>query len=579
MNSRLPLYYALCVLVIFSMSIGYAGNSQKHLAKALPNERVEVDMDVRYTPPPFSPLTRSLAGTYTGLQGYFDYQVNAGACQYIRLDKSDATGNKIHVIFMTASDSADPTGSTRRTNYAYSSTGGQTWDTFNNLVVPGRRSGYPSLDMLQGTVEGVIIANHNVAGTDLTSVVFVDAPPGSGAFAELSLPPIIGGGDEPIWPMVAGTANSSIVMSASRSTANTGHHTMTSDFTTWSPWGNPLPAASAGLPTKANGNGRVAILLNTSFAGDNGIYYLESTDNGVTWPAQGTQIVGTTRIAGPDTFTYVLGSDLVYNGNNVLVAFAEANIGLNAPTDSAQITFWSQATGFVVAASKVDMPNVSPNENRATLNTITVDMPSIGMSGNAIVIAYQAMMKNDTAANGYNNNDIWMVYSTNGGVSWSTPRNLSNSPGLDDRFASVSSWNEPGFANIVWQEDPEAGGNIIGDPGATVRMTRQVFIKTALTGSSAGSGEFAPTAYRLEQNYPNPFNPSTRIVYSLPAASDVSLNVYNTLGQKVATLVNGYKTAGSYEVDFVADRLSSGVYYYTLEAGQFKATKKMAVVK
>jgi hypothetical protein len=85
--------------------------------------------------------------------------------------------------------------------------------------------------------------------------------------------------------------------------------------------------------------------------------------------------------------------------------------------------------------------------------------------------------------------------------------------------------------------------------------------------------------FSLEQNYPNPFNPSTTIRYELPHSSWVSLKVYNTLGQEVATLVKETKAAGVYTVRFDAGSLASGMYFYRLQAGNFVETKKMLVVK
>ncbi|MDP1676449.1 MAG: ice-binding family protein [Bacteroidota bacterium] len=89
--------------------------------------------------------------------------------------------------------------------------------------------------------------------------------------------------------------------------------------------------------------------------------------------------------------------------------------------------------------------------------------------------------------------------------------------------------------------------------------------------------------FGLVQNYPNPFNPSTQIQYSLQNASQVSLKVYNSLGVEVATLVNANQEAGSYNVSFNANNgvrsLSSGVYFYRLEAGSFVSTKKFILMK
>ncbi|MBW7889397.1 MAG: T9SS type A sorting domain-containing protein, partial [Bacteroidetes bacterium] len=88
----------------------------------------------------------------------------------------------------------------------------------------------------------------------------------------------------------------------------------------------------------------------------------------------------------------------------------------------------------------------------------------------------------------------------------------------------------------------------------------------------------------LEQNYPNPFNPSTTIRYSIPEARNhsaiaVTLKVYDLLGKETATLVNEVQEAGNYSVQFNASQLSSGIYFYTLTAGNNISTKKLLLLK
>jgi len=90
--------------------------------------------------------------------------------------------------------------------------------------------------------------------------------------------------------------------------------------------------------------------------------------------------------------------------------------------------------------------------------------------------------------------------------------------------------------------------------------------------------------FELKQNYPNPFNPSTKIKYSIPSniqreTSNVSLKVYDVLGNVVATLVNEQQPAGAYEVEFNAGNLSSGIYFYRLVSGSFIQTKKLILLK
>jgi flagellar hook assembly protein FlgD len=97
--------------------------------------------------------------------------------------------------------------------------------------------------------------------------------------------------------------------------------------------------------------------------------------------------------------------------------------------------------------------------------------------------------------------------------------------------------------------------------------------------TSVGENPSSPTVFKLYDNYPNPFNPSTSIRYSIPEGSFTSIKIYNSLGSEVATIVNETKSAGTYEVEFNASNLSSGIYYYTLQAGSFSETKKMILMK
>ena len=98
---------------------------------------------------------------------------------------------------------------------------------------------------------------------------------------------------------------------------------------------------------------------------------------------------------------------------------------------------------------------------------------------------------------------------------------------------------------------------------------------TAINGRKSN----LPRQFALKQNYPNPFNPTTTIRYDLPKAADVTLEVYNLVGKKVATLVSGTKAAGSYHISFDASHLSSGLYFYRLHAGNFTKVQSMTLIK
>ena len=88
-----------------------------------------------------------------------------------------------------------------------------------------------------------------------------------------------------------------------------------------------------------------------------------------------------------------------------------------------------------------------------------------------------------------------------------------------------------------------------------------------------------PTGYHLAENYPNPFNPSTTIEFEIPNAGLVSLKVYNTLGQLVRTLVDQHLEVGAYKFHFDASGLSSGVYFYALDAEDLTLWKRMIFLK
>jgi hypothetical protein len=98
-------------------------------------------------------------------------------------------------------------------------------------------------------------------------------------------------------------------------------------------------------------------------------------------------------------------------------------------------------------------------------------------------------------------------------------------------------------------------------------------------GTNVDSDGDLPMAFELNQNYPNPFNPTTQIQFALPEATNVTLDVFNIQGQKVATLINEMKTAGTHTATFDAVGLSSGIYIYRLQAGNYMMTRKMMLVK
>jgi endoglucanase len=110
------------------------------------------------------------------------------------------------------------------------------------------------------------------------------------------------------------------------------------------------------------------------------------------------------------------------------------------------------------------------------------------------------------------------------------------------------------------------------------------FNAEGLTSIGDQGFDFVPNKFELNQNYPNPFNPTTNITWQSPVSSWQSLRIYDTLGKEISTLVDEYRTAGSYEIDFNVGQdsntdIASGIYFYRLEIGDYSSTKKMILLK
>ncbi len=133
--------------------------------------------------------------------------------------------------------------------------------------------------------------------------------------------------------------------------------------------------------------------------------------------------------------------------------------------------------------------------------------------------------------------------------------------------------SNPDSAYIVLVISNPSGGS--AHVGSTLLLDDLTF--SGINGVAEQSRE--PLEFALDQNYPNPFNPSTLIKYSVATDVHVTLAVFNILGERVATLVDGNMPAGSHSVNFDASRLPSGMYVYRLSAGDFVQTKTMTLLK
>lgn len=118
-------------------------------------------------------------------------------------------------------------------------------------------------------------------------------------------------------------------------------------------------------------------------------------------------------------------------------------------------------------------------------------------------------------------------------------------------------------------------GNCLGQTITEGKV--QVFTIPGVT--SVEQIDETPQSFSLAQNYPNPFNPSTTIRFSIPVSENVTLKVYDLMGQEITTLVDGFLSAGTHEVEFTGSNLASGTYFYVLASGNYREVKKMVLLK
>ena len=169
-------------------------------------------------------------------------------------------------------------------------------------------------------------------------------------------------------------------------------------------------------------------------------------------------------------------------------------------------------------------------------------------------------------------------------LEWSTATELNNHGFEIERSSDKKNWRIMGFREgkgSTSQPQEYSYSDILSEitPSKLYYRLKQIDFNGDFEYSNIIEIEIAPSAFSLAQNYPNPFNPSTNISYQLPAYGFVSLKVYDVLGNEVATLVNEDQKAGVYSINFNAQLLSSGVYYYQLKSGNNIQTKKMILTK
>jgi hypothetical protein len=336
-------------------------------------------------------------------------------------------------------------------------------------------------------------------------------------------------------------------------------------------------------------------------------WVMKSTNGGTNWTAQKIAVDGEfDKVVGYHTpnFAPIIENfsqtDIAIANNGVFHAVANGyGLRFNATRDTSlgaqfPLLYYNSTSNTWKAISSRAIDTIGAIANYYPTNAIGQSYPSVATNedGSVVYVIWTGPQLNaqgglDTAANGaatpamYYWRDLYHAYSTNGGNTWvygGKFPGMSNT--VSETYAVAAQHLERVSAtkyraHIVYLADLTTGvgpfDNVLTD-NPIVYTTFDIDVVSADNTPIANS-------FELGQNYPNPFNPSTRISYSVAERTNVSIKVFDMLGKEVATLVNEIKDAGSYDVSFNASNLASGMYVYTITAGNFTASKKMMLMK
>jgi hypothetical protein len=516
----------------------------------------------------------------------YDYQTN-GSVRYIVQDPTNPLN--LAAIIMAQEDSTNAVGVGRYVYLAYSSDGGKNWEKYvtNNSA----NHGFPSLSVRNGVP--IVVAHKSSA---LGSFLYSDVTWNAGVFSLLSPVPLVSNFGI-IWPHMCVTSNGNVVIAAVPSPAFTGYYTAYNGTT----WTTPtaftnISGPSGNFATESGPGGSVFIFgIDYNSAITYGNYLYTSTDNGVTFtqatggnapPVEipsGTGSVLAAYIDGGRTGLYA-GNEIhlvytVYDTNSVALASPPNTTWFK----SCKIIHWSQSTGIDTVAARYNMPTMADTLTQALVTPLC--HPSMGYYNGYIYVIYTAFLRGNkqTVQDGsqVNAGEIFLTRSSDNGNTWSAPVNLTNTPFIEEKHPSaVRSFNLPAgdSVGVYYLRDLKAGGWV----NYTAWGKAPVYgIYKKVGANVLGIQQQLELAreFKLFQNYPNPFNPTTTISYNLQKASFVTLKIYNILGEEVKILVNEDQKSGAKEILFDAGSLPSGVYFYTLSAGEFRDTKIMILIK
>jgi hypothetical protein len=591
--------------------------------------------------PPNPGLKLRGGATFTGLSGFWDYQSNGMLRGRIFMSKDDS--KKLYVATMTAADSTDTLtiSKTRRVGFAYSNDGGASWTSSNN-VTGTFRTGYPYILVTPEGVP--YLALHGEPDANGARSMIYTGSANSTTFtktAEFTRESLSGrtgeGGAGVIWPAIALSPKDPTqqVVAATLSYA-TGEqpdpiHLSVAPLggrTEWDFLTDATTGTSSGgrniFATSASGKLGMAYVHFDSENGS-GIYFSESTDGGKTWSTPVRTVNRSTYIntegggANDDQDTIFTGGtfDFYYNGDDPQIVTAGNTNGLFA---SQSIYYWNGAGGLRRIAgedSTIALGLIRAVITKTQPNMDFVDYPQlvVGDDGQHIAVVFQAAAQtssetNDqvTSPDGFYYYRLWAVGSPDGGVTWSQPRIIQDFAGDNTDSATIEYPTTPGFghvtanslelsvayqakrfpgmySNTIVDIDANTDGDQPSDRGP-FSETGMYFQRTTLDPTffgqpaSVDNGEIAASGMAFKRSYPNPANGAFTVEYTLATRGEVSLKVFNSLGQEVLAPISGEQGyAGEYRKGIDVGALQSGAYRVVLSQNGRTISQPLNIVR
>ncbi len=508
---------------------------------------------------------------------FYEYQTNGVTGNRVVRDSL----NGIHFCWMNKLSNGD-----RHVYYNFVDESGQwTAGQTGTAVSSVAGAGYTNMDIFSDNTAAV--AYHN--GANLFLTLGVDAIRGGGLFTLYDPPEVYPGYPEAYWPYITvdnqGFIHLTARINGSTSDQDLSLYTRSEDGgATWT----SLAVVDTThqitcFPVSSPVSNKVAIVYSKNFPGDATIYlgdvlYTESAD-GQTWNFG--HPINITNYQYSDTLRAWLDLDAVYDFNDNLHIIWNSGV-YDADNDALYVSsflfHWSEATGISMIADGYW------NAYTGAAN-LTLSKPSIGVDDdNNLYVIWTQFDSTDVSAGGFSNGEIYAAASGDGGATWGTPVNLTNShtegclPGDcdSDHWSSLCEYVDD-YLHILYINDKDAGAYIQGEGAETENPVLYLKVPKGIVGVGEEANE--PTSFKLYGNYPNPFNASTNIEFSLEKPSKVTLEVYNVLGRKVATLLDNTMNSGEHTINWNASSMPSGIYFYKLSANGETMTRRMTLLK